>query len=179
MPLSAVTRPYRASKHPPVELIKKRLYMQEKDASIKGFAELWRHHPYNVFILTQEENVPQRKSISACALCLLILILQVYGVNPAGAAPQRATARDPVGADFSDLPATVKPVSGAVQAITSTPFADPTSAPTEAPRSGPPLSLTLTLLYTCCSVGLVVGVLVVAFALAMGNKKGEKSEKDP
>jgi hypothetical protein len=131
-----------------------------------------------MFILTQEENVSQRKSISACALYLLILTLQVYGVNPAGAAPQRTTARDPAGADFSDLLATVKPVSGAVQAITPTPFADSTPAPTEVPPSGPPLSLTLTLLYTCCSVGLVVGVIVAAFALAMGNKKEEKNQKD-
>ncbi len=72
---------------------------------------------------------------------------------------------------------TMVPVSGALQAVTPTPFAYPTSSPASPLRTAPLFSLTVVLLIVCCAVGLVVGVIVLVFILSLANRKGGKDEK--
>jgi len=72
---------------------------------------------------------------------------------------------------------TIVPVSGALQAVTPTPFAYSTSSPASPLRGAPPLSLTIILLVTCCTLGLVVGLIVLMFIISLSNRKGGKDEK--
>ncbi len=93
-----------------------------------------------------------------------------------GAQARQATA-NPTAMPTPTIVPTIVPVSGALQAVTPTPFSYPTLPPAAPPaRVAPPLSLTLILLCTCFAMLFVVGVLVLGFVLARGKSKGGNNE---
>jgi hypothetical protein len=111
-------------------------------------------------------------------------LTSVYGFNVDGLeeawrlsiGAQPRLVGSPTAVPTATVVPTIVPVSGALAAVTPTPFTYPTLAPGQA-RSAPPLSLTLVMLVTCCVLGLVVGVIVLMFFLSLANRKGGKDEK--
>ncbi len=112
-------------------------------------------------------------------------LMSAYGFNVDGLedrwrssiGAQARPRMNPTAVPTPTIVPTIIPISGALQAVTPTPFTPPTSAPSQPTRSAPPLSLTLLLLYTCCALSAVLGVGVLGFILAASRRKGGTSEK--
>ena len=94
-----------------------------------------------------------------------------------GAGPRPASAQPTALATPTYVP-TIVPVSGALMAITPTPFAVPTSSFNGTPptSSRPPLSLTITLLCFCGLLLLIFGVFTLGFIVRSQNMKSMKNE---
>lgn len=111
-----------------------------------------------------------------------------YGFNTEGledawrtsiGAKPRPVASNPTALPAPTIVPTIVPVSGALQAITPTPFSYPTLPPAAPARTAPPLSLTLTLVCTCAALALVLGVIVLGVIVAMNRSKGGSDETRP
>jgi hypothetical protein len=95
-----------------------------------------------------------------------------------GAGPRPASAKPTALATPTFVP-TIVPVSGALLAVTPTPYAVPTSAldgGTSPLSSGPPLSLTIALLGFCCLLLLIFGVIILGFVVRSQNVKRGKND---
>ena len=76
---------------------------------------------------------------------------------------------------------TIVPISGALLAVTSTPFVIPTSSTGNTPPpitrpSGPPIALTMLLLSVCCIMLLLFGVIGLGIYLRTQKHKGGNDE---